>query len=206
MTLVDRIVAAHGGLERWRNTAAIEMDLSAGGIAFASKGQRNALREVHATLSTHGQTVELRTPEWQRSFSDAIPHPSGVRWTNDDIAAFTAAALWTYVSLPYLLPSFDSSEEGSRVRVTVPGTLRTHSPVQTLHTDPTGLIERHDYTALAFGRLAAAAQSLSHYTDVDGLLLATRRRVRPRFWPHRRRPLLVWIDIHAARRIPNDRR
>lgn len=204
MTLLDRVIVAHGGLGRWQDTAAIEMELSAGGIAFASKGQRNALRAVHATVSTHGQTVELETPDWQRSFSNAIPHPAGLRWTTDDIAAFTAAALWTYVSLPYVLPSFDIDvdEQGQRIQVVIPDTIRTHSPEQTIHINRSGLIERHDYTALAFGRLASATQLLSDYIDVDGLLLATRRRVHPRIWPNRRRPLLVWIDIHAARRIP----
>lgn len=204
MTLLDRVIAAHGGLERWQKTAAIEMELSAGGIAFSSKGQRSSLRAVHATVWTHGQIVELETPDWRRSFSNAIPHPSGLRWTTDDIAAFAAAALWTYVSFPYVLPSVDVDidEHRKRIHVTIPDTIRTHSPQQTIHIDPSGLIERHDYTALAFGRLATATQSLSDYIDVDGLLLATRRRVHPRIWPNRRRPLLVWIDIHAARRIP----
>jgi hypothetical protein len=206
MTFLERVVAAHGGLDRWHDTAAVELDLSAGGVAFASKGQRRALRSVRATVSTQGQTVELQTPDWRRSFSTTIPHPSGLRWTADDTAAFTAAALWTYVNLPFVLPTFavDVDEQRQRVRIAIPDTIRTHSPRQTIHVDPSGLIARHDYTALAFGRLATATQVLSEYIDVDGLVLATRRRVHPRVWPQRHRPLLVWIDIHAARRIPKN--
>jgi hypothetical protein len=38
MTLVDDVVEAHGGLALWRRTAAVSLQLSSGGLAFAAKG------------------------------------------------------------------------------------------------------------------------------------------------------------------------
>ena len=196
MTLVERVVEAHGGLERWHRAAAIRLRLSSGGLAFASKGCRTALHDVTATVATTGQEVCLETPGWTHCFDDAIPHPRGVRWSSGDIAAFAATALWIYVALPFLLPQLDVEERGDRLVVRFPPGLRTHSPTQVLHVDGDGLIRRHDYTALDFGPWARATQEVGAYREAGALRFATRRRVRPRMWPHR--PLLVWIDIASV--------
>lgn len=196
MSLVDHVVDAHGGLERWRGARAVTMRLSSGGLAFAAKGQRRALHDLRATIRTTGQAVDLEAPGWSRSFESGIPRPSGIRWSVDSIAAFAAAALWTYVALPFALPDLDVEEADQRLIVHFPEAVRTHSPRQVLHIGSDGLIERHDYTALDFGRWARATQEVTGYKDVDGLQIATRRRVRPRAWPHV--PLLVWIDVAEA--------
>lgn len=195
MTLIDRVVEAHGGLGAWGRADAVRLKLSSGGLAFASKGQRTALRELTATVWTTGQRVEVKTPRWSYRF-DPIPEPAGLLWSTAHIAAFAATALWTYVTIPFLLPRLDVEEHSDRLVVRFPPVLRTHSPTQVLHIDDRGLIRRHDYTALDFGRLAKATQAVDEYRQVDGLMVATRRRVRPRTWPGR--PLLVWIDIAEA--------
>jgi hypothetical protein len=176
------------------------LELSSGGLAFAGKGQRTALHDLTAVVPTVGQGVDLRAPDWSRRYDAGIPEPQGWRWSTGDVAAFAAAALWTYVALPFVLPELDVEERGNQLVVRFPPRLRTHSPTQVLHIGPTGLIRRHEYTALAFGRWAQAAQEVEGYEEVGGLMIATRRRVRPRFWPHR--PLLVWIDVQSARVVP----
>jgi hypothetical protein len=200
VSLVDEVIDAHGGLTRWRSSAAIRWRLSSGGLAFATKGQRHALADVMATVATTAQTVELEGRRWAYRFDSAIPRPNGLRWSTADIAAFAATALWTYVSLPFRLPDLDVEEHGRRLIVRFPPGLHTHSPTQVLHIDEHGLIRRHDYTALHFGRWAKASQTVGTYRQFDGLMVATRRRVHPQRWPHH--PLLVWIDVHSCEAVP----
>lgn len=199
MTLVEEVVEAHGGLDRWRAARAVRLQLSSGGLAFATKGQGQALGHLTATVATTGQTVDVETPEWAYRFDAGTPRLGGWRWSTADIAAFAATALWTYVALPFLLPDLDVEERGRRLVVRFPARLRTHSPTQVLHIDESGLIRRHDYTALDFGRWARASQAVGAYRQFDGFTTATRRRVYPRTWPHR--PLLVWIDVHSAEAV-----
>ena len=203
MSLLADVLDAHGGAERWERTASVSLELASGGLALASKGQRDALHRLRAEVSTTGQQVRVETPGWAYAFDGSIPRPRGVRWTDQDVAAFAAAALWTYVSLPFVLPQLDVTEHRNRLIVDFPPTTRTHSPRQVLHIGRDGLIVRHDYTALAFGRWAHASQHLDDYRCFDGFHVATRRRVRPRTWPHR--PELVWIDVHAMTVAPVDR-
>ncbi|HEV3363064.1 MAG TPA: hypothetical protein VG795_02800, partial [Acidimicrobiia bacterium] len=99
-----------------------------------------------------------------------------------------------------MLPELDVEERDNQLVVRFPPELRTHSPTQVLHIDNEGLIRRHDYTALDFGRWARAWQEVDEYQQFDGLTVATRRRVRPGLWPHR--PLLVWIDVRSVDLIP----
>ncbi|MDQ4097059.1 MAG: hypothetical protein M3144_04230 [Actinomycetota bacterium] len=200
MSLVAEVVEAHGGLQRWREASAVRLRLSSGGVAFAAKGHHTSLHDLTATVATCGQVVTLEAPMWSFRFDSHIPKPRGVRWTIEDVAAFAACAIWTYVSLPFVLPVLDVEERGSRLVVRFPPELRTHCPVQVLHIDGEGLIRRHDYTALDFGRWARASQDIDEYERFDGIAVATRRRVRPRFWPHR--PLLVWIDVQSMEMIP----
>jgi hypothetical protein len=200
MSLVDEVIEAHGGLDRWRQASAVRLRVSSGGLAFATKGQRSALHDLTATVSTRGQAVTLEAATWSFRFDSQIPNPRGLRWSTEEVAAFAACALWTYVSLPFVLPELDVEERGNQLVVRFPPELRTHCPTQVLHIDEQGLIRRHDYTALDFGRLARASQEVGEYRQFGGIAMATRRRVRPSLWPHR--PLLVWIDVRAVDVIP----
>lgn len=37
MSLVDEVIEAHGGLDRWRQTSAVRLRVSSGGLAFATR-------------------------------------------------------------------------------------------------------------------------------------------------------------------------
>lgn len=200
MSLVDEVVRAHGGLDRWNSAAALRLRLSSGGLAFATKGQGRALRDITATIATAGQAVRVETAEWSYRFDGETARLRGLRWSSADVAAFAASALWTYMALPFMLAHLDVEERGRRLVVRFPPGLRTHSPTQVLHIDEQGLIRRHDYTALDFGRWARATQTVAGYRRFDGFTIATRRRVYPRTWPYR--PPLVWINVVSAEAVP----
>ncbi|MFN2503003.1 MAG: hypothetical protein ABR540_02000 [Acidimicrobiales bacterium] len=132
-------------------------------------------------------------------------------WSVEDLATFAAAALWTYVQVPFVLAQSDveveplgpwreGGETWLRLSVTFPHATATHCPRQVLYVDDNYRLRRHGYTALAFGGWARAAQYLSAYRDYDGLSFPTRRRVYPRVPGARglRGPQPVWIDVHRV--------
>ncbi len=229
--LVERVTEAHGGLQRWEQLAAVEIRLSSGGTAFALKGQPRTLHDLTATISAVGQHIELtgRWPEpWRLRFGEAGGHDAvplaeqlaalrgrgRLVWSVADVGTFAAAALWTYVHVPFLLadpavevkmlrPWREAGERWRRLAVTFPDDLATHCRQQVLYVDEEERVRRHDYTALAFGRWAWAAQYLTAYRQFDGLSIATQRRVFPRLPGGRRArwPALVWIDVHDVRSL-----
>lgn len=221
---IARIIAAHGGIQRWRAVRELQVDLSSGGLAFATKGVPTVLHDVRVVMTPPGHRVQLTgsSPRpWNVSFQDSNALETALtrlrtgtrrlRWGVADVAAFAAAAISTYISLPFLLTEPDvqvSLCEPTRRRpalqrldVVLPTRVPTHCRGQSIHVDDTGLIRRHDYTALAIGRWARAAQILDGYVEFDGLRVATERVVHPRLpgavsptWP-----TLVWIRIHDVR-------
>ncbi len=46
MSLLEEAIAAHGGMERWRELKRIKLKLRCGGIAMALKGRPGVLREL----------------------------------------------------------------------------------------------------------------------------------------------------------------
>jgi hypothetical protein len=75
--LLDEVVKAHGGLERWNELETVSAHLIQGGILWAAKGQQGVLDDVYVTASLHeekeshhpfGATehrIFVRTPEGQ---------------------------------------------------------------------------------------------------------------------------------------------
>jgi hypothetical protein len=211
VTLVEECIAAYGGLERWRAADAVDMRVSARGLAFATKGRFRLLRDVHARVGTRGQRVELF--DWPCAGTTALftraecqigecrrAHPRwGRRWDDLDFLAFAGAALWTYVSLPFVLADWAAEElPGRRLRFRAPDGIRTHCREQTVQLDRRGLIVRHEYTAEAFGAWARAVHRSSRFVTADGLPMPTRRRVRPRPLG----PVIVSIDVSHAGYVP----
>ncbi len=222
--LAEEIAAAHGGVERWRRFAAVDVRFSARGLAFLSKGQPTTLSTVAGRFGTATQSVRLqgqmRRPWSYDAESGAalladvrrLSHGRRLRWTIADAATFAATAMWIYLNLPFLLvnPAFGlealPSEAGDlrRLRVHFPSELATHSPDQILYIDANGLIRRHDYTAQAIGRWAAGSQLLNGYQDFDGIRFATRRRVSPRVRRNRFPwPTLVRIEVQDLKFVAN---
>jgi hypothetical protein len=233
--LLAEVLAAHGGLERWRAVTALTAHGTFGGLLrarFPANRMTNVtvrvqLAEQHAVF--HGfpeddqravfdrgdVRIETRDGELIKRRSNARAAFAGrsglrrnLRWDALDAAYFAGYAWWNYLTTPFLLtreglavaegdPSPAASQRWRRLEVSFPRDIHTHSPRQTLHVDPSGLIRRHDYIAQPIGRWAHAAHYCSDHRHFDGLVFPTRRRVRPRGPGGRSlpNPVLVALDI-----------
>lgn len=194
--LLEETLAAHGGLERWRELDRIRVGLRCGGIAMAMKGRPGVLSDLDATLDTRRPRVEFAG---LGTFDGAAGRPPGIsrrlRWRDEDVLHFAGYALWNYLSAPFLFtwPGVEAEElSGRRLRVTFPAEIPTHSTRQTFHISAEGLIARHDYTAEVIGPWASAVNRVLEYETVEGLTFGVRRRVTPRGLPA---PTLVSIAI-----------
>ena len=208
MSLLEQCLAAYGGLERWQAHEAVDVRVSARGLAFAMKGNPRPLTDTLARVRTSGQHVEFF--DWPRPGETAVltsdearigerrrAEPRwGLRWDELDMLAFGGAAMWTYLSLPFVLADWGAEElPGRRLRFRVPEPIRSHCREQTIHLDDSFLIVKHEYVAESFGGWARGVHTSSRFETFDGLPVPTRRRVRlTRFGP-----VVVKVDVsHAA--------
>jgi hypothetical protein len=131
-----------------------------------------------------------------------------LRWDAIDFAYFCGYAMWNYMNLPFLLAfpgvtvtESDQQTTGTRLQVSYPDTIPTHSATQELYFDQSGRLLRHDYTADVVGSWAKAAHLCRDYRQFGGLWVSTTRRVDPRGPFNRPLPLptLVAVDIHDVR-------
>jgi hypothetical protein len=133
LELVEQVIAAHGGAELWEGAGEVRVKLSSGGLAFASKLQGHAVRDVEARISTRGQHVTL-TPYPRPGQRGVLDEDGGVRietdwgepvesrenarsafadarhklwWDRLDILYFATYAMWTYVSTPFVFARED---------------------------------------------------------------------------------------------------
>ncbi len=144
---------------------------------------------------------------------------SGLRrqfyWDHLDFVYFGAYAMWNYLVTPFIflregfafetLPSLQtSSGPWSRVKVSFPADLPTHSLTQDFYFDEHRLLRRLDYTATVVGGWAHAAHMCEQTREFDGIKMSTNRTVRP--LPFGMQPLpfptLVAIEIHNVRLHP----
>jgi hypothetical protein len=207
VSLLDECLAAYGGLERWRAEDAVEVRVSARGQAFWMKGNGRPLTNARCRVLTTGQHVEF--PDWPAPGQSAILTSEearigersrerpifGRRWDELDFVAFGGAAMWTYMSLPFVLADWGAEElSGRRLRFRVPEPIRSHCREQTLHLDESCLIVKHEYVAESFGGWARAVHTSSRFETFDGLPVPTRRRVRLKPFS----PELVKVDVSQA--------
>jgi hypothetical protein len=207
MSLLEECLAAYGGLDRWRSEEAVEVKMSARGHAFALRGNRRPATDTRVRVRTTGQHVEFF--DWPRPGVTAVMTSEecrigdrsrseprfGRRWDELDFLAVGGAAMWTYLSLPFVLADWGAEElPGRRLRFAVPESIRSHCREQTIHLDDAGLIVRHRYKAEAFGRWARGDHRSTRFVTFDGLPVPTRRRVR--LWPAG--PVVVKVEVFDA--------
>jgi hypothetical protein len=233
--LLELAIEAHGGHARWQEVTRITAALSAGGVLWASRGQAGALDDVSVTIDTRNESCsiaglagpdrrgvftpgrvaietadgalvqELRDP--RRAFHPGVDAP----WGALELAYFAGYALWTYLTVPFLLaePGFrteeiepweEHGEMRRRLRARFPSHIVSHSAEQVFHFGPDGLLRRHDYTPeLLLGNPGHLA--IAHYTSdhqrFEGISFPTRRHAIA-LTPDGRatpEPVLVSIDI-----------
>jgi hypothetical protein len=138
--LKDRIIEAHGGLDRWKRYRQVRARLSQGGALWGLKGQSGVLDETTVTVSLTSECAShspfgspgrhsLFTPERvaiigkdgaveqelqhpRASFAD---HTLETPWSELQLAYFAGIAMWTYLNVPFLLDreGVESEETGS---------------------------------------------------------------------------------------------
>jgi len=231
-TLVKTVLDAHGGLEHWKTFSSLSARLAQGGALWSLKGKAGVLDDTTVTIDLRSerashhpfgsqgrkssftpQKVALLTP--RDELIEELPQPrasfSGhtleTPWTDLQLAYFAGCAMWTYLTMPFLLaspgvvskeiePWSENGETWRRLEITFPDTIATHSTRQTLYVGEDGLLRRHDYNVEIAGD-TPGAHYVSDYVEVQGLKFPTKRRIFPRgpdgqSMPE---PLVVSIDL-----------
>src|SRR5580698_10313963 len=90
-------------------------------------------------------------------------------------------------------------ETWRRLKVTFPNRVKSHTREQISCFGPDGLIRRHDYTVDILGG-ATGLNFASEYRDVDGIIVATRRRIYAYEGDYQivKEPVLVSIDLEGV--------
>lgn len=236
--LVEKTINAHGGLERWSSFSTVTAHLKQGGALWMLKGQAGRLDDTNVTVGLHeewashhpfgegglvssfkpdlvklkdaaGNVIEsLHNP--RASFAG---HALDTPWSQIQLAYFAGIAMWTYLTMPFLLaapgvqveevgPWQEKEETWTRLKVTFPPTIATHSTIQTIYVDAHGLLKRHDYDVEIAGN-TPGAHYIDGYVEVQGLKFPTIRRIFPRQPDGQAmaEPLVVSIDLSDIRLV-----
>lgn len=121
---------------------------------------------------------------------DLHHHMKGKEWDALDRAYFNGYAMWTYLTTPFFMlmpgvtineiaPWTEDGEAWQGLRVTFPPNVATHSKVQDFYFGDNFLLRRHDYLMDVAGYFHGA-QTVSDFTEVNGILLPTKRRAYKR--------------------------
>jgi hypothetical protein len=134
--LLEKAVAAHGGLDRWNRYASVRAVASIGGVLWAARGKPDVLADVTVEARLHEQrvTIHLNGRGLRYSFvpgrvavedeggrvvsGRADPraafrgHTAETPWDDLHVAYFAGYALWTYLTIPFLYtyPGFVTDE------------------------------------------------------------------------------------------------
>ncbi len=105
------------------------------------------------------------------------------RWKQLDALYFFGYALAHYLALPFSLASAELifarrlADGGGELWFRFPPGWHTHGRTEGFRFDRSGLLVRHDYRAEIIGQVACGAHRSLDYLEVEGLLVAQRRRV-----------------------------
>jgi hypothetical protein len=135
--LLETLIEAHGGLERWRQLDAVSARLVQGGALWALKGQPGVLDDVFARASLHQEREShhpFGAPDRRSAFTprrvaietttgdviEALDQPRAsfaghtleTPWTILQLAYFVGTAMWTYLTQPFTFarPGFETRE------------------------------------------------------------------------------------------------
>jgi hypothetical protein len=134
--LLERAVAAHGGLDRWNQITSLAVGASITGTFWHVKSKGDALTDVRFEADTTRERLTMDFPGQDKrsvfeprrvvvqrgdgALIEARDNPersfAGQRfespWDDIDLAYFTGQALWTYLNTPFLYtrPGFVTDE------------------------------------------------------------------------------------------------
>jgi hypothetical protein len=135
--LLDTVIKAHGGLERWSQLDSVSAHLIQGGALWAIKGQQGVLDDVFVRASLHQEREShhpFGAPDRRSTFTpervaiettsgdvvEALEQPRAsfaghaleTPWTTLQLAYFVGTAMWTYLTQPFIFarPGFRTAE------------------------------------------------------------------------------------------------
>jgi hypothetical protein len=135
--LLDTVIEAHGGLQRWNQLDAVSARLVQGGALWGLKGQPGVLDDIFVRASLHQEREShhpFGAPDRRSAFTpervavettsgdlvEALDQPRASfaghtlesQWTTLQLAYFVGTAMWTYLTQPFTfaLPGFESTE------------------------------------------------------------------------------------------------
>jgi hypothetical protein len=135
--LLETVLEAHGGLDRWSELDSISARLVQGGALWTLKGQQGVLDDVFVRASLHQEREShhpFGTPDRRSSFTpermaiemtsgslvEALDEPRAsftghaleTPWAALQLAYFVGTAMWTYPTQPFTfaLPGFETTE------------------------------------------------------------------------------------------------
>lgn len=210
MALLDDVIDASGGMTRWNSLSRFTLHLSIGGTLFADAGHAREFKDVTAEGSTRTQslrftgitggersgsfqpdaiTIEKLDGEVLQTWSNPVPAfaEAGSPALADELhlVFFCGVAIWSYLTIPFLLahpdvvieelsPWQQSTETWRRLRVQFPPALMTLASEQILYFDQSALQRRADHEL--FG-MKVAHTSWAH-DNFGGIVVPTLRRIQ----------------------------
>ena len=135
--LLETVIAAHGGLDRWNQLDAVSVHGFNGGALWALKGQAGVVDDVFVRASLHEEQESHHPfggPDRRSAFTpqrvaiettqgevvEALDQPRAsfaghtleTPWTRLQLAYFTGTAMWTYLTQPFTFawPEFKTTE------------------------------------------------------------------------------------------------
>ncbi|NBM15261.1 hypothetical protein [Streptomyces sp. GC420] len=153
---------------------------------FTAPGLHTSFTARRVAVETDGGEVRTERLDPRAAFEG---HTLETPWDDLHVAYFAGYAMWTYLTSPFtfaspgfrteeLAPVVEDGQTWSRLKVTFPEDIATHSREQIFYFDREGLLRRHDYTAEVLGAGPAAHYSFGH-KRFGGIVVPTRRRVYP---------------------------
>jgi hypothetical protein len=154
---------------------------------YGAPDQRTVFTPERVTIEKLDGTVVSQRHAPHDSFTG---HQMNTPWDPLHGAYFCGETLWTYLTTPFVLamgglhveeaePWREGDETWRCLRAHFPASVETHSQLQDFYFGEDLRLRRHDYRVNLAGGFAAA-QLVSHYVEVDGLMLPTRRCAYPR--------------------------
>ena len=171
---------------------------------FVGQDKRSIFEPARIVIEKRDGTLIEARDNPEKSFEG---QQQSTPWDDIHVAYFSGEALWTYLNTPFLYtqkgfateelsPIQVEGETWRRLKVTFPGSVKSHSREQISCFGPDGLLRRHDYTVDILGG-ATGLNYASEYHDVDGIIVPTKRRVYAYEGDYQlvKEPLLVAIDM-----------
>jgi hypothetical protein len=138
-----------------------------------------------AITTLDGQTVEERVNP-----RETFPIPfvqESTRWDAIQVAYFTSAAIWNYLTAPFVFtfpgveareiaPWTENGQTWRRLAVTFPKTIANHNADQVFYYDDSFMQRRMDYSPDVTGKAPVAHYTHDHKT-FDGFVFPTRRLI-----------------------------